>query len=191
MKLILLTLLLAIGITAPAAARLRVIAPPGNSGVGQYVETVPTAGGGRPTNTVHPVGGGSHGSGGGGSVGGSTGGGGTGGGGSAGGSATGGTIAPTTQRALAAHGAAGAAAAAFANATAPSRARPVVSHAAGRTRSAVSTPPSANGSSPVGSLLRAVTGSTSNGGLGPLLPVILIGSLFGAAALALLRRRTS
>jgi hypothetical protein len=187
MKLILLTLLLAIGITAPAAARLRVIAPPGNSGVGQYVETVPTAGGGRPTSTVHPVAGGSHGSGGGGSVGGSAGGGGT----SGGGSATGGTIAPATQRALVAHGAAGAAAAAFANATAPSRARPVVSHAAGRTRSAVSTPPSANGSSPMGSLLRAVTGSTSNGGLGPLLPVILIGSLFGAAALALLRRRTS
>ena len=32
----------------------------GNSGVGQYVESIPTAGGSRPTNTVHPLGGGSN-----------------------------------------------------------------------------------------------------------------------------------
>jgi hypothetical protein len=36
-----------LGAPAPALAS-RVIAPPGNSGVGQYVEVVPTAGGGSP-----------------------------------------------------------------------------------------------------------------------------------------------
>jgi hypothetical protein len=40
---------------APASAGAsRVIAPPGNSGVGQYVEVVPTAGGGTPLGSHHP-----------------------------------------------------------------------------------------------------------------------------------------
>jgi hypothetical protein len=38
---------------APASAgATRVIAPPGNSGVGQYVEVVPTAGGGAPVGSA-------------------------------------------------------------------------------------------------------------------------------------------
>jgi hypothetical protein len=37
-----------LGAPASAGAASRVIAPPGNSGVGQYVEVVPTAGGGAP-----------------------------------------------------------------------------------------------------------------------------------------------
>ena len=50
-------LALAILLAAPAWAQARVhtIAPPGNSGVSQYLETLPTAGGGQPTNSVHPL----------------------------------------------------------------------------------------------------------------------------------------
>ena len=53
-------LALAILLATPAWAQARVhaIAPPGNSGVSQYLETVPTAGGNQPTNTVHPRAGG-------------------------------------------------------------------------------------------------------------------------------------
>ena len=49
-------LALAILLAAPAWAQARVhtIAPPGNSSVGQYLETVPTGGGGQPSDTVHP-----------------------------------------------------------------------------------------------------------------------------------------
>jgi hypothetical protein len=45
--------LAALGAPAAAAAA-RVIAPPGNSGVGQYVEVVPTAGGGVPVGGAQP-----------------------------------------------------------------------------------------------------------------------------------------
>ena len=47
------------------------------------------------------------------------------------------------------------------------------------------------GGSPVGSVLRALTGSSSSGGLGVLLPLILAASFLGAGAVALLRRRRS
>jgi hypothetical protein len=45
--------LAALGVPAAAVAK-RVIAPPGNSGVGQYVEVVPTAGGGVPLGSAQP-----------------------------------------------------------------------------------------------------------------------------------------
>jgi hypothetical protein len=172
-RVVLLALVMALCASVPAQARLRTIAPPGNSGVGQYDETIPTAGGSRPTNTVHPVGGTSHGSGGGG-AGGSTG---TGGGGS---------ISSSTQHALAAKGPVGAAAAALAKATAPSGPRRARSTAASGTGSSV---PTGSAGSPVSTVIKAVTGSASSGGPGPLLPVILVCSLLGATALALLRRR--
>jgi hypothetical protein len=38
-------------------------------------------------------------------------------------------------------------------------------------------------------VFKALSGSTSGGGLGPLLPIVLIGSLLAAAVLALMRRR--
>jgi len=186
MKVVLLALLIALGVAVPAEARFRTIAPPGNSGVGQYVETLPTAGGSRPTNTVHPVAGGSHGGGGGGSIGGGSGGGTSGGGTSAGSS----SVSSPTLHALAAHGSDGAKAAALVRATAPRGVQPESAKPANRQGSSASTASNGSGPSPVGSLLKAVTGSTSNGGLGPLLPVILIGSLFLAAALVLVRRRT-
>ena len=164
-------LILAVGMPASAQARVHTIAPPGNSGVGQYLETLPTAGGGQPTNTVHPVGG----------VGGSGGPrrpGGTGGT----GSSTGSAISPSTARTLAHEGSTGSAAAALAQATAPNPIR-------GTSRRVTSAIATSSGSSPATSVLKTLTGSSSGGGLGPLLPLVLIGSLLGAAVLALVRRR--
>jgi hypothetical protein len=43
----LLLTVLALGIAAPAPAQSTKVAPPGNSGVDEYLETVPTAGGGK------------------------------------------------------------------------------------------------------------------------------------------------
>jgi hypothetical protein len=165
-------LVLALGAPASAQARVHTIAPPGNSGVGQYLETVPTAGGAQPSNTVHPVVG---------AVGGSGPRPGSGGPSGTGGSPAGGTISPSTQRALAKRGPTGAAAAALAQATAPPRPR----HAEQGAVSAVS----GGGSSPAASVLKTLTGSSSGSGLGPLLPSLLIVSVLGAAGLALLRRR--
>lgn len=55
---LILSAVLAMGVLAPIAhAKDRTIAPPGNSGVQQYVESVPTASGGRPTGTLQGVGG--------------------------------------------------------------------------------------------------------------------------------------
>lgn len=176
-------LILAMGMPASAQARVHTIAPPGNSGVGQYLETLPTAGGGQPTNTVHPVGGvgGSGGPrrpGGTGGTGGTNRTGGTGGT----GSSTGSAISPSTARTLAHEGSTGSAAAALAQATAPNPIR-------GTSRRVTSAIATSSGSSPATSVLKTLTGSSSGGGLGPLLPLVLIGSLLGAAVLALVRRR--
>jgi hypothetical protein len=38
-------------------------------------------------------------------------------------------------------------------------------------------------------VVKALTGSATSGGLGPLLPILLIGSILAAAVLALMRRR--
>ena len=168
---------LAVALAAPSLAQARVhkIAPPGNSGVGQYVETVPTADGGQPTNTVHPGG-----------VGGSGGRGGTGRG---PGATGGGAIAASTQRALAKQGPTGDATAALAAATAPSRTRPAARSGDARSTSSGSPSFAGQGSSPSTSVLKALAGSTSGGGLGPLLPIALIGSVLAAAVLTLVRRR--
>jgi len=152
-----LLVLVSLVLPASALAKVRTIAPPGNSGVSQYQEDVPTAKGNRPTNTITPSGG-TH-----------------------GGGSSGGTISTSTLRALDKQGAAGRQAAALAQATAPGSAHP--SKSGGANANA--------GSSPVSSVVKALTGSSSGGGLGPLLPIILIVSLLGAAAIALLRRRAT
>ena len=175
-------LALAMLLVAPAWAQARVhtIAPPGNSSVGQYLETVPTAGGGQPANTVHPHTGGvvSGRSGGGGPTGGSN------------GSGAGATVAPATRRALVAQGPTGAAAAALAQATAPHGAQsPAQVSRGARTPPPASPTSSRDGLSPAASVFKAFTGSASKGGLGPLLPIVLIGSVLAGAALALARRR--
>jgi hypothetical protein len=46
-----------------------------------------------------------------------------------------------------------------------------------------------DGSSPQTSVLKTLTGATSGAGLGPLLPIVLIGTVLAAAVLALVRRR--
>jgi hypothetical protein len=175
-------LVLALAIPASAQARVHTIAPPGNSGVGQYLETVPTAGGAQPSNTVHPVAGAVGGSGK--PPGGSAGTSGTAGtNGSAGttGATGGDAISSSTRRALAEQGPTGTAAAGLANATAPAPPR--------RAEHGAATAVSGGGSSPAASVLKSLTGSSSGSGLGPLLPSLLIASLLGAAVLALLRRR--
>jgi hypothetical protein len=178
-------LVLAILLATPAWAQARVhtIAPPGNSGVSQYLETIPTAGGGQPTNTVHPRAGG-------------VGAGGSGGPGSTGGNGGSGAvvnIAPSTQRALAKKGPDGVAAAALAQATAPRGAssRRASSHTSAGAAAAFSVPAAStgDGSSPTSSVFKALTGSTGGGGAGPLLPIVLIGSVLAAAGLGLSRRR--
>jgi hypothetical protein len=153
-----LIVLVSLLLPASVLAKVRTIAPPGNSGVSQYQEDVPTAKGNRPTNTIVP--GGTH-----------------------GGGSSGGTISTSTLRALDKQGSAGRKAAALAEATAPGPARPSKSGGANTN--------GGSGSSPVSSVVKALTGSSSSGGLGPLLPIILIVSLLGAAAIALLRRRAT
>lgn len=183
MRRIAIALVIALGLPASAQARVHTIAPPGNAGVGQYLETVPTAGGAQPTNTVHPVVGafgGSNGSGGPGNSGG--------GGGSAGGTG-GGTISASTRRALAGQGPTGVAAAALAQATAPPQSSKLAQSDPRPAGSTVGSASTGAGSSPATSVIKSLTGSTSGGGLGPLLPSLLIASALGAGVLALLRRR--
>ncbi len=181
---------LVVVLALPAAAagkdRTKTIAPPGNSGVSQYVETIPTAKGGQTTSSVHNQGGGStHSRGGGG---GASGGGGTG---SGGGSA----ISTSTQRTLDSQGADGRAAAAVLSATAPSRPVSTAVSQGGTAdagRAGAGNPgagQSVAGSSPASAVFKTLTGSAASGGLGPLLPVILIASLVALSAVAILRRR--
>ena len=177
--------LLAVLPAASARARVHTIAPPGNSGVNQYVESVPTAKGSQPTSTIHPQGGG----GGSGRGPGAAGSGGT--------SSGAGVIPASTARALSRLGTTGAAAAAFALATAPRRvghrARPVAgttNQAAGRTASSGGSAATSGGSAPTSSVVKALTGSASGDtGLGVLLPVILVVSALAAAAMSIARRR--
>jgi hypothetical protein len=158
-------LLVSLVLPASAMAAKVTIAPPGNSGVSQYQEDVPTAKGNQPSSTIAPGGGGG------------------GGGGTKGPGASSG-LSSSTLRALDNQGSAGRKAAALAEATAPGAghpARPPANKITGGSQD--------SGSSPISSVVKALTGSSSSGGLGPLLPIILLASLFGAAALALLRRR--
>jgi len=153
--------LIALLLPASAVARTRTVAPPGNSGVSQYLETIPTAKGGRPTGTIHQGTGGS------------------------------GTLSPAIQRAFARQGAAGRSAAALANATVPVSAHSQSGRSTGARAVASQPPAASSGSggSPASSLAKALTGSSGGGGLGTLLPVILVVCAIGGGVLALLRRR--
>lgn len=160
-------LLIIVLFPAAASARHRpVVVPPGNSGANQYVEVLPTAGGGRPSGTIHS-------------------------GGSGGGS---GGLSPGTQQALARGGSDGLGAAALAHATAPTgqaaRSGSGRHHGASNGSGAnTSNSARSTGSvSPITTLVRAMTGST-HGGIGLLLPVILVVLALGGGALALRRRR--
>jgi hypothetical protein len=168
------------------------VAPPGNSGVSQYVEDVPTVKGGKPTNTIvvtHNGGGGSgHSGGGSGSSGGSGGSGGTGSGSSGGtggsGSSSGGnsppvsqaTISPAVTKKLDRSGKAGKSAAALAQATAP-----IVT----KQKPRASKPPAAASTQ----VLNSLEGSAGGGGMGAVLPIFLIASLVLVSAAGIFHRR--
>jgi hypothetical protein len=172
----------------------------GNSAVSQYVESFPTAGGGKRTDRIGPHG--RH--------------------------SGRGPLSSSTQRALAQSGQSGQDAAAFADATAPSSSgagaatgsgsslagTAGAAGAAGTSRAGTAHPGAAggagtagsqsggsvaarvgavagatsDGSSPLKSVLTAFTGGSTTGGLGPWLPVLLIVVLLGGCALGLRNR---
>jgi hypothetical protein len=179
-------LALAVVLALPAAASARghhkSVFPTGNSGINQYLEVVPSATGGQPANTIH-----THHNGGGGAAGGG------GSSGSSGGGPSGGAVAPSTTHALASSGALGSTAAALAQASAPSGVHGISSSTGSHTRAHGNEPPAASqGAVPhhstASGVLDAFTGSASHGGLGSLLPALLIVCAVGAIV-AVIRRR--
>jgi len=179
--------LLALALPATAVARGRAtVAPPGDSGITQYLEVVPTAQGGSPPRA------------GGGAGGGTTGG-------------QGGALTASQQRQLNALGPDGRTLAAVVDATAPqSLGVPVPGRAANGSASSVrgaggagvgaqasgadSVPaaslPHASGSSPASLMLDAAAGR-GGGGLGWLLPAFMLASSVGVTLVVVRRRRTS
>lgn len=169
--------LIALGCTAalasPGAAIAASCAPPGNSGVDQYFETVPGAGCNGSAGGSGGGGHGGHGSG----------------------------LSPSTSRQLASQGPAGRAVAQLVASTGPGAGTSSAnggSSAGGAGRgkpgsSAVGTAvPSGRGSDPVSALLRPLVHGTGSGGTGLLLPLILLAALaaaLGAAGWGVVRRR--
>jgi hypothetical protein len=139
-------------VVVPAARADRGITPPGNSGVSQYRETIPSSTGNR-------IGGGT--------------------GGSTPGQSS--ALPPSTVRALGRSGADGRAAARALGSTVPSR--------PSRRRHDAAPPASGGGESPARTVLKATAGGAGDGGLGLLLPIVLAGTLVGAAAFVLVGRR--
>jgi hypothetical protein len=144
-----------------ALANGKGVAPPGNSGVSQYMEDIPTVQGNKPASSVvvpSNRGGGSGGSGSSGSL----------------GVASNSAIPNSVVKKLDHSGSAGRAAIAFAEATssAPVKSKPRKSSPA----------------APVTSVVRALTGSTGGGGLGAFLPVLLIGLLVIVSAFGIFQR---
>lgn len=194
-------------IAAPQAASAQgsTGVPQGNSALSQYLEAIPTASGSQATNRIHShrshsAGSTRGGSNSGGGAGGTTGsGGGAGGSGSGSGGGGAGTtsnapsssaVPSSTNHALSSQGSTGADDAAFARATAPSKASAHAGAAStvnGPARANV--PSSANVPSPASAVLKSLTGASS-GGLGSLLPAILIVAALATGLLALVRRRT-
>jgi hypothetical protein len=185
---------LALPASAAAHGRPQTIAPPGNSGVQQYEETIPTARGGQPTSSVRrgqlgrPTSSVHRGQGGpGASVGGA------GSGASAGGSGIRSAISSSTQRALDSRGGGARAAASLNRTTAPSRVHSATTgHRGDNGHARNGSRPDASDSaaaSPASSLVHALTGAAASGGLGPILPIILIVALVAGSALAILRRK--
>jgi hypothetical protein len=152
----------------------RPLVPQGNSGANQYVESLPTAAGQRPTYSFNP---------------------------SRPGSSASTGLAPAVRRALARQGEAGRQTAGLAHDYAPVKPVKPVKHrgsprgavAAGGGSSSGGRPsggaPATQGPSAAAILVRSLTGFTSQGGLGAGLAVLLILSALGAGGLAAARRR--
>lgn len=175
---------------APGAlAHPHVYVPPGNSGAQQYVESVPTASGSRPTLNIHsqPPPGSSASGGGPGGAGGS---GGAGSPANGGGASTGGgpAVAPSTRRALARGGHLGRRAAAFALATAPAGVRGLTARSGPAPE-----PPAAGSGGPsiLSQVLDALGGTSGQTGLGLALPLILLLTLVAGIGSALARRQAT
>jgi hypothetical protein len=162
-----LALLLALAVAAPSSARNRSRTPSGNSAISQYLESIPGAGGGSPTNTIQPsneshsspsAGGGSY-----------------------------SAHSSLSARRLAALGADGAAVSSLVGATAPpSRSGIGAPGSAGTGRNPGGT--LGVGAPPRGAFSPS-TSSAGGGGVGVVLPVLMGLSLIGTIALAILRRR--
>jgi hypothetical protein len=181
-----LTLVLLASLALPSGALAAVppnhttVVPPGDSGANQYVEVIPTAGGGTPdsgvrTSTRHPAG----------------------------------AVSSSTLSTLSHRGSAGTQAAALAVATAPAtsagtsvaphpgattgrhRAAPASSRRATHHSAAAATrppaPPASGTMAPAAAILHTATGT--GGGLGSVLPVLLIALAAGGVGLAIGQRR--
>ena len=171
---IVLLALLAIAAPATAVAKTKTVAPPGDSGLNQYLEVVPTAQGPTPPGGGGPGGGGRS------------------------------ALTATQQRQLNALGPGGRTLAAVVEATAPqslgvpeaNRAASPSAGAAGGAGGAgpgvVDAPaaklPSVSGSSPASLILGAAVGR-GGGGIGLWLPAFMLASLAGVMALVVVRRR--
>jgi hypothetical protein len=94
-------------------------------------------------------------------------------------------VSRSTYHALASQGPVGSADAAFARATAPA---PASRAGNGDSPSGNGDTPSGNSPSPAAAVLKSLTGSAS-GGLGPLLPAIMVLAAIGAGVLAIARHR--
>lgn len=169
---------LALPASAQAGSSPQPFVPAGNSAANEYVEVVPTAGGGQSTSPLTHTG-----------------------------TKTSAArqVSPLPQGAQTAfsqQGSDGTRAAAFARATAPASVRHRAHHAGAVAGSSGGSGPGSGstGAGPAGtpvsasggpSLLRAVTGAGTSGGLGSMLPVVLGLSALAVAGAALRRRRTS
>lgn len=178
-------------LTLPRAALAKgkgtTVAPPGNSGVSQYVEDVPTVKGNKPSSSVvvPPSGGGGSGTAGGSGSGGSGSGSSGGSGSSSGGAGTDGAssasqppLTPAVTKKLNRSGRAGRSAVALADATAP----------------VVTTQKPRGGKPPAAAttqVLKALEGSAGGGGMGAFLPIFLIASLVLVSAFGIFHRRRS
>jgi hypothetical protein len=153
-----------LGVVSPAPAKGL---PAGNSAVTQYLETVPTAAGGRAGTSVHKQAGS--------------------------GRASSGLPASVRAR-FARRGAVGRQTAELAAAARPTGShrdkRGRTRSVAGGARSSGTTPPTA-GSTPLSTLSRALTGGGGADGTSPLLPAILIVIALAGGALAVRRRRST
>jgi hypothetical protein len=171
-------LLLALVLPAGADARRRTLAPPGNSAVSEYLETIPTdAGQTPPTRPTPPPPPPAHSP-------------------SSGQSPVpsqgdqGGALTTGQSRRLDRLGADGRTLAALVNATSP----PVARGAAGTSGAAGGSPrglTDVGTSSPFSSILAAATGRDGGGGLGPLLPMLMLAGVVAVCVRILRRRRES
>lgn len=139
-------------LSGPAAAIAQTNAPPGNSAIDEYLETVPGATGNQTPRKAGP------------------------------GGDSGGVLTAAQRKRLEQLGPDGKALAGVVEATSPAQAKLEPSTAE---------PSVAEGRSPLSQVLEAATGSSGEGGgMGILLPAILLASLLGCVTLAVLRRRS-